>query len=111
MENRGGKRKGSGRKPKQPPDYDLKFKKKILSAANKLAKKYDKPLEEAVLELVYDANTQDAVKAAIWKTFVEMFTVKKTERKEEINVKQGPRIGLPPIRRQDPALEVVKGGK
>jgi hypothetical protein len=111
QENRGGRRDGSGRKSNKKPDYDLKFKRAILRAARKLARKYGKPIEEAVLELVYLPETQDAVKAAIWKTYVEMFIVKKSEKDVHVNDRiYGPVIGLPPAN-QDPALEIVMGGK
>jgi hypothetical protein len=110
QENRGGRRDGSGRKPKKKPNYDLKFKRAILRAARKLVRKHGKPIEEAVLELVYLPETQDAVKVAIWKTYLEMFMVKKSEK--DVIVKDetiGPRIGLPPMR-EDSALKIVEGG-
>lgn len=111
IENRGGARPNTGPKPKQPPDYDAKFKKAVIRAANKLRKKYGMPIEEAVLELVYKADTQDSVKAAVWKTLLEIFTVKKTESKtENHDFKHGPIIGLPPVR-EDPSLKVHEGGK
>ena len=110
-ENRGGKRPNQTGRPKKQVDYDQKFKKSILKAAKNLEKEKGRPIEEEILSLVYDDNTQDAVKASIWKTYTEMFTVKKTEKKEDININQGgPAIGLPPARK-DPALEVVEGGK
>jgi hypothetical protein len=104
----GGKRPGSGRKPKQKPDYDDKFKKKVLKIAKKLEKVHGKPIEEAVLEMVYDSKTQDAVKASIWKSFIEMFTVQRSSQDVKVTGNDGPAIMLPPINGEDPALKVVK---
>ena len=108
----GGKRKNqTGRPKKEPPNYDMQFKESILQAAKELAEEHGRPIEKEILGLVYDSKTQDAVKASIWKTYVEMFIVKKTEK--DVTVKDdtvGPRIGLPPMR-EDSALKVVSGGK
>lgn len=108
----GGRRKNqTGRPKKEKPDYDNQFKDAILKAAAKLAKKHKCPIEEEILSLIYDSKTQDAVKASIWKTYTEMFTVKKTEKDVTVTDNStGPRVGLPPVSRQDPALKVVKGG-
>ena len=103
----GGKRKGSGRKPKAPVDYDLKFKKSILKAARKLAKKYDKPIEECALEMFYNEKTQDAVRASIWKSYMELFVVKKTSSDVNATVSgfEPPRTYLPE-RMPDPAEDI-----
>ncbi len=112
-ENRGGRRPGAGRKLKKPANYDEEYKQLILRFLNEIeAETGEHPIKQA-LRMMGDKKTMATARAGVFKQVSEMFTVKKTERKEEINVKQGPRIGLPPRRNngKDPALEVLKGGK
>lgn len=111
-ENRGGARKGAGQPKgnKKNKNVSETTKGKILSAAEKLAEEYGKPIEEAMLELVYKPKTQDSVKASIFKTYLEALVAKESEQNINVN-KVGPRIGLPPME-EDPALKLVaKDGK
>jgi hypothetical protein len=104
-----GKKGKSGRKSDAPVNYDENFKKEIKSVLNKLKKKHGKSFLEAVFELMFDSKTQDSVKASLFKTYSEIFAVKKSETKTESNVEthRGPVIGLPPIRGEDPAMKIV----
>ena len=108
-ENRGGEREGSGRK-RIIKTTSEKIKNNYIKAARKLAKEYGKPLEEAVLGMVYDSEVQDTVKVAILKAYNEALLVKETKQDVHINENRGPRIGLPEMK-PDPALKVVEGGK
>jgi hypothetical protein len=135
MTGSGGIRPGGGRPPKEKPDYEDEFKDAVLMAAKKLAKKYGKPIEEAVLSLCFESNTQDSVKASIFKVYADMFTVKqsrqsletkerplgptiykKNDRGELVITKLGgtisgsPGIFLPEIE-PDPATVVQRDGK
>jgi len=130
MTGSGGARPGGGRPPKEKPDYEEEFRDAVLKAARRLAKKHGKPLEEAVLSLCFEANTQDSVKASIFKVYADMFTVKhskqsvemkdrylgptiirETESGERVVMQPGsPVIGLPEAK-QDPAKLIQKDGE
>jgi hypothetical protein len=110
QENRGGRRPNQAGRPKKEVDYDSNFKDAVLEAAAQLQKEHGCTIEYAVLSLCYDDNCQASVKASIWKTYCEMFTVKRAEKDVSVSTITGPRIGLLPILRPDPALEIVKGG-
>ena len=84
MTGSGGARPGAGRPLKEKPDYEKEFRDAVLKAAQKLSKKYGKPLEEAVLSLCFEGNTQDSVKASIFKVYADMFTVKQSRQSVEL---------------------------
>ncbi|MFC1827759.1 hypothetical protein ACFLZQ_07520 [Thermodesulfobacteriota bacterium] len=102
-----GKKGRSGRKPDNATVSD-RTKKAILKAARKLKKEYGIPIEEAMLKLCYDDDTQASVKASIWKSYLESLVVRETKTESKIDdQRRGPVIGLPAVRGQDPALKVV----
>ena len=131
MTGSGGARPGGGRPPKEKPEYEEEFRDAVLKAAQKLAKKYGKTLEEALLSLCFEDDTQDSVKASIFKVYADMFTVKRSRQSVELKDHHpGPtifkendrgelvitKLGSPticlPETRPDPAkLIPVKGGK
>lgn len=84
MRGGGGPRPGSGRPPKQAPEYDQQFKDAVLRAAQRLERKHGMPIEEAVLSLVYDGNVQDSVRASLFKTFASVFTVNRSRQSVEV---------------------------
>lgn len=106
----GGKRKNQTGRPPKKKTTSERIKNNYIKAARKLAKEYGKPLEEAVLGMVYDSKVQDTVKVAILKAYNEALLVKETKQDVHINENRGPRIGLPEMK-PDPALKVVEGGK
>jgi hypothetical protein len=59
--------------------------------------------------MLYDPNIQDAVRVSVWKSYVELFAVKKSEQDIKVSNENKPTIYVPK-RREDPALKVV-GGK
>ena len=102
-----GKKGKSGRKADNASASD-RTKSAILKAAKELAKEFGEPLEKAMLRLCYDERTQSAVKASIWKSYLESLVVRETKTESKVEGKRGPVIGLPPIRGEDPALKVVE---
>jgi len=110
QENRGGKREGSGRKPKVKPDYDAEFKSDVLASISRIEKKHKAKFLDVILERVYKPNVIDTAAASIFKQVSEIFTTKEIKSETHTYQHQGPAIGLPPVR-QDPALSIVKGGK
>jgi hypothetical protein len=105
----GGKRAGSGPKKKEKGSSEY-VKDNYITAAEKLAKKHKKTIEEALLEMMFDQDVQDTVKASIAKTYNDALISRETEQNINVTQNSGPAIGLPPSR-EDPALKVVKGGK
>ena len=87
----GGAREGSGPKPKKK-EYSESVKNAYMVAAEKLAKKHKKPIEEALLSMVYDKDVQDSVKASIMKTYNEAMIIKATEKTVKDNRSKGPTI-------------------
>ena len=117
MKGSGGARPNSGPakgvkyKPRDKGTLSDNIKNGILAAAAKLAEKYGKTIEEAMLELIYDDDTQVSVKASVFKTYLDALVVKASEQKIDVSTKQeGPVVYLPE-QRPDPALEVIEGGK
>ena len=105
----GGKRENQTGRPRKRNISDV-VKANYLKAARKLAKEFGMPIEEAVMRLAYDPDTQDTVKVAVIKAYNEALLVKETEQKVEITKNQGLVIGLPEME-EDPALKVIQGGK
>jgi hypothetical protein len=112
MTGGGGPRPNSGRPPKKKPDYEEKFKERILRAAQELKREHGTNIEKAILSLCYDPDTQDSVKASIFKTYADMFVVRSSRNSSEFEFKnRGPVIGLPPMR-EDPAKIIpIDGSK
>ena len=92
--NWGGKRKGAGRPPKPPIEYDEKFKNDVLSTISELEAEYKKPFLEQVFSMIYDDKVQDTVKLFLFKIYVQIFSVKKTEHKIT-DVTNAPKIYSP----------------
>ena len=105
----GGARPGAGGPKKDRTVSDV-VKAGILKAAKRLKKKYKIPIEEAMLELVYDKKTQAAVKASVFKVYIDALVAKESDKNVNFTGAQAPAISLPP-RREDPALKVHEGGK
>ena len=100
----GGKRENAGRPNKIKPDYDEKFKKDIKKVLKKLEKHHNISFLEKIFSMAYDDNVQDTVKASLLKTYAEIFTVKKTEAKVDLEAPKEPGIYLPK-EAQDPLEE------
>ena len=102
----GGARPGAGAKKKAKPDYDETFKKDIVAVLDKLKKKHgNKSFLEAAFEMMWEKKVQDTVKSSLLKTYAEIFTIKKTESKVDLNQPKGPGIMLPE-ESQDPMEKV-----
>jgi hypothetical protein len=108
-DSRGGKRAGSGRKPKAPAEYSDETKKGWEDAAINFKEKYGKTVYEAALDLIMDDKISGNAKSSILKRYNEALLIKETHTKSESTKRTGPIIGLPPIRGEDPALRVVNG--
>lgn len=104
----GGTRANSG--PKKAKTTSDVVKANYLNAAKKLSKEFGMDIEEAVLRLAYDPDTQDTVKVAVIKAYNEALLVKETEQHVEVTKNQGLVIGLPEMD-EDPALKIISGGK
>ena len=109
--NWGGKRKNQTGRPRKIKTTSEKAKQRWMAAAQKIKKETGETIEYHALKMVLDPDEQGSVKASILKTYNEALIVKETKQDVNVTEKYGPRIGLPPVRRKDPALEVVKGGK
>lgn len=107
MDNRGGKREGSGRKPQ----YELSDaeRKRLVKAARDRAKKEGKHISELLVDLAYQQDDKRTSLQAI-KTYFDQVIVKASEKDVHTDRPSGPAIMLPP-KKQDPALAIIKGGK
>ena len=104
--------KGAKYKKRTIKTHSEKTIKRWEAAARKLAREKGETIEYHLLSMIFDGDIQDTVKASIMKSYNEALIVKKTESesKSVVHSTTGPAIGLPPIK-QDPALQVVGGGK
>lgn len=105
----GGKRIGAGR-PRKTKTTSEKTSYAIRKAARELSKEYGEPIEKAMLRLIYLDGTQDAVKASVFKSYLQSLLVRETQQNIREEIVRGPVIGLPPIR-EDPALKILGGNK
>ena len=102
----GGARKGAGAKLKAKPDYEDTFKKDVKAVLAKLKKKHKgKSFLESAFGMMWEKKVQDTVKASLLKTYAEIFTVKKSETKVDLNQPTGPGIMLPP-ESEDPTEKI-----
>ena len=107
----GGRRPNSGRKRKDRATSD-DTKANWIKAAAMIKKTTGKTMEDHACLVAIDPDIQSSVRASIFKIYNEALIVRET--KQDINIPDrtyGLVIGLPPILRPDPALEIVKGGK
>ena len=79
---KGGTKPGAG-KPKKVKTVLESTKAKIQKYAGELALEFGEPIEKAILRLVYQKDTQDSVKASIWKSYLDSMVSKTTEQKME----------------------------
>ena len=105
--NWGGVRPGSGRKPAYMlTDNQIKA---MLRTAKKKAKEEGKALDDILLDIAYDPKDPKVQLAAI-KLFKEFTMSKHTEKDINVNHNQGPKIGLPEMKRDPAKLIQIKGG-
>ena len=128
----GGAREGAGRPKKEPSDYDAEFRAEVNEAVEKLRKRHKgKSYIQAAIEMVYDKKQPATARAAIFSKLADINTVRRTESKSEISdfsqngptiyktndrgeivvTRRGSTVIALPAQLQDPALEVVDGGK
>jgi len=105
--NHGGTRSGAGRKKDPPIDYDEKFKKDVAKVLKKLKKKHGVDFLEVAFGMMYDDDTQSAVKASLFKTYKEIFATKKIDTNLKVSETKGPGIMLPQ-KKEDPADSIKK---
>ncbi len=101
----GGKRANqTGRPPKYMlTDYQIE---QMHKKAKKYAKEQGKTIDEILLDIIYfTGRTETREKLAAIKLFKDYTMQKSTEKDVNINVNQGPVIGLPEVR-PDPAKEI-----
>ena len=118
-ENRGGKRPGSGRKPKYMlTEYQIQ---QMHKKAKKRAREEGKTIDDILLDIVYDSQaleletktgkksikmvTETRDKLAAIKLWKEYTLQKHTEKDVNVNINHGPVIGLPEMR-PDPAKQI-----
>jgi hypothetical protein len=104
----GGKRPNSGRK-RQDKNTSDKVKASWLAAARRIKRETGGTVEYHALKMALDPDIQDSVRASVFKIYSQSLIVKET--KQDVSVsdrKFGPVIGLPPILREDPALEIQR---
>jgi hypothetical protein len=111
VENRGGKREGSGRKAFSTTE---KAQKKMLKCASKWAKKLGISMDDILMSLIYSRTPDDQplnvdarVKVSAIKVFKEFTMGKLSEQNVNINDTRGPQIGLPEMR-PDPAKTIFQ---
>ena len=107
----GGAREGAGRPKKEPSDYDAEFRAEVNEAVEKLRKRHK---GKSYIQAAADINT---VRRTESKSEISDFsqngpTIYKTNDRGEIVVtRRGSTVIALPAQLQDPALEVVDGGK
>jgi hypothetical protein len=99
-ENRGGKREGTGPKPRPPREFSEDFKERLLAAERKLIERHGKNVHEVMLERMYSDQTQDAVAASVYKTYCDVLAIKHSV-KEVVDKRQAPVVGLPPVKEDE----------
>ena len=83
-----------GGRPPKVTEHEDKFKADIVKVLAKLEKKNKKSFLEAAFSLMYEDKVQDTVKASLFKTYSEIFAVKKSETKiEDLTV--APKLYIP----------------
>src|SRR5512137_832240 len=98
-----GEKKAGGR-PKTVKQYSERVKKNWLAAAKRITEETGKTIEEHLLRMLIDPNTQDTSKVGIGKLYNEALLIKESE--QTINQKgQGPTIGLPPVMTKPPGKD------
>lgn len=91
-ENRGGARKGAGRKPLL--DYSEDFKQNLKLALVTMADRHGVAVEEILASMPYETELAPSVRLAAIKLIQEAFVTKKTEK--EITKREiGPAVLLP----------------
>ena len=105
----GGKRPGSGRKPKEPKEFCEELKERVLLAVKNIEKDLGCSYEEAVLRKSVKEDCPPQATATIFRTYCELFSKKETKNEDEDKDTRprGPMIYLPAITEEDPALKVV----
>ena len=102
----GGKRSGSGRKPKYMlTENQIKT---MMKKARKREKETGKSIDDLLLDVIYYTGKNEVRdKLAAIKLFKD-YTMQKTSEKDvNVNINHGPKVGLPPMR-EDPAKQVEK---
>ena len=90
----GGKRDNATGRPPKVTEHEDKFKADIVKVLAKLEKENKKSFLEAAFSLMYEDKVQDTVKASLFKTYSEIFAVKKSETKiEDLTV--APKLYIP----------------
>ena len=105
----GGKRPGSGRKPKEPKEFCEELRERVLLAVKNIEKDLGCSYEEAVLRKSVKEDCPPQATATIFRTYCELFSKKETKNEDEDkNTRpRGPTIYLPAIMDEDPAKKVV----
>ena len=99
MGKSGGARANSG--PAKGTQYNTgtvsdQTKSAIQIAAIELAAEFGEPIEKAMLRLCYDKDTQDTVKASVWKSYLESMVVRETKNETKLeDLTKEPKIYLP----------------
>ena len=103
-ENRGGKRPGSGRKPKYMlTEYQIQ---QMHKKAKKRAREEGKTIDDILLDVIYYTGKSELrEKLAAIKLLKEYTLQKHTEKDVNVNINHGPVIGLPEMR-PDPAKQI-----
>ena len=104
IENRGGTRPGSGRKPKYATTEYQKT--QMLKAAKKRAKEEGKTLDDVLLDIAYDGKENTRDRLASIKIYKDMTMSKSIEDGKGGKVVLGLAIGLPE-RKADPAKTIT----
>lgn len=110
-ENRGGKRAGSGRKPKITRLTWKSTPADMVKAAKKYAKQYGMTVDDILLEVIY--NHEDArVRLSAIKIQKEFTIARTIDKKVEITENRAPKIFLPE-KKPDPAkvIPIDRGDK
>jgi hypothetical protein len=110
-DNRGGKRAGSGQKPKEPKQFSRDVKAKYIQAAEKLAKEYGYGIEECILRLLYGEEIQDSVKVGIVKLYNEVLVIRESSSTVTHKGESKPEIYLPKSKPDPAKIIPIDGGK
>jgi len=105
--NRGGFRPGSGRKPIEPSQRELK---RLLREVKKKAAERGATWQSIFAELLFDSIASPKDRIAAFKVFMEYVLVRKSEQNVNVTKTEGPTIYLPEMK-PDPAKIIAIDGK
>lgn len=104
MENRGGRREGSGRKRASISNQEVA---KLIRAAKRKAKETGKSVADILIECIY--NERGRIRLAAVKTFYDQVVTAASEAEVRVRKANQPAIYLPESKPDPATIKLVKG--